>query len=58
MAKRSTGAKRGDVIVLVGTTKGAFLMRSGPGRRSWDRHGPFFPGHAVYAMAYDERGGR
>jgi photosystem II stability/assembly factor-like uncharacterized protein len=57
-AKKSRGVKRGDVLVLLGTMKGAFLMRSGPGRRTWDRIGPFFPGHAVYAIAYDERGGR
>lgn len=48
----------GDVLLLVGTMKGAFLVRSGPDRRTWDVGGPYFPGSAVYAMAYDTRSGR
>jgi hypothetical protein len=57
-AKRTPSARQGDIVVLLGTIKGAFLLRSGPGRRSWERSGPFFPGHAVYALAYDQRAGR
>jgi len=48
----------GDVLLLVGTTKGAFLFRAPATRMRWERGGPHFPGHAVYAMAYDGRGGR
>ena len=48
--------KNGDVIVMVGTVKGAFLARRRG--RSWDVGGPFFKGQAVYAMAYDPRAGR
>jgi hypothetical protein len=48
----------GDVLVLVGTMKGAFILRSGQERRKWEIGGPYFPGSAVYAMAYDGRGGR
>jgi photosystem II stability/assembly factor-like uncharacterized protein len=48
----------GDVLVLVGTMKGAFILRSDQGRRNWEIGGPYFPGSAVYAMAYDGRGGR
>ncbi|HSL21657.1 MAG TPA: hypothetical protein VK886_08985 [Vicinamibacterales bacterium] len=48
----------GDVILLVGTMKGAFMLRSGAKRSSWDVGGPYFPGHAVYALAYDSRAGR
>jgi hypothetical protein len=49
---------RGDVLLLVGTTKGAFLLRSTGQRARWDGAGPYFHGHGVYAMAYDDRQGR
>jgi hypothetical protein len=42
----------------VGTTKGAFLLRSNQQRSRWEVGGPYFHGHAVYAMAYDDRGGQ
>ncbi len=48
----------GDLLVLVGTMKGAFLYRSGPDRRQLEVSGPHLPGMAVYAMAYDGRAGR
>lgn len=48
----------GDVLLLVGTMKGAFLLRSDRSRRRWDSSGPHFPGRSVYAMAYDGRNGR
>ncbi|MGH7724552.1 MAG: WD40/YVTN/BNR-like repeat-containing protein [Candidatus Eiseniibacteriota bacterium] len=57
-AARHIQAKERDVLVLVGTMKGAFIFRSSPARAKWDRGGPYFPGHAVYAMAYDARAGR
>ena len=47
--------KPGDALVLVGTMKGAFILRSDPTRATWDIGGPYFPGHAVYALAYDAR---
>ncbi|HEX6973377.1 MAG TPA: sialidase family protein, partial [Vicinamibacterales bacterium] len=47
-----------DVLLLVGTMKGAFILRSNAARGTWDTGGPYFPGHAVYAMAYDRRAGR
>ncbi len=50
--------KKGDTLLLVGTLKGAFLLQSNASRRTWKRLGPFFKGQAVYAMAYDQRGGR
>jgi photosystem II stability/assembly factor-like uncharacterized protein len=55
---RNVEAQRGDVVVMVGTMKGAFLFRSAPDRHAWERGGPYFPGHAVYAMALDQRAGR
>jgi len=48
----------GDALLLVGTMKGAFLFRSDGARREWEMGGPYFPGSAVYAMAYDGRAGR
>ncbi len=49
---------RGDVVLLVGTMKGAFLFRSDASRKEWRVEGPYFKGEAVYAMAFDGRGGR
>lgn len=50
--------QNGDVLILVGTMKGAFVFRSDAARGTWERGGPYFPGSAVYAMAYDGRQGR
>lgn len=47
-----------DVLLLVGTMKGAFIIRSDSTRRDWEIGGPYFPGRAIYAMAYDDREGR
>jgi hypothetical protein len=47
----------GDVVLLVGTTKGAFLLRSGPDGGPWEVEGPHFPGEEVYALAMDQRAG-
>ena len=46
------------VLLLVGTTKGAFLVSSDADRRSWTVDGPHFPGESVYSVAFDQRGGR
>ena len=55
---RGIQAGAGDVLVMVGTTKGAFLFRSDGSRGSWEMDGPHFPGEEVYAVALDRRGGR
>lgn len=55
---RHVTPRNGDVLLLVGTMKGAFILRSNKKREKWDMGGPYFPGSAVYAMAYDGRGGR
>jgi photosystem II stability/assembly factor-like uncharacterized protein len=57
-AARHISPKPGDVLLIVGTMKGAFLFRSDAQRKRWQRGGPYFPGQAVYAAAYDDRGGR
>lgn len=50
--------KKGDVLLMVGTTKGVFLLRSSARRTRWDVAGPYFHGQATYALAYDGRDGR
>ena len=50
-------ASRGDVIVLVGTRKGAFILSSSPDRKDWSLSGPNFAGGDVFHMSYDPRGG-
>ena len=55
---RHIHVKRGEFLLLVGTTKGAFLLRSNAQRKRWDVGGPYFHGNGVYAMAYDGRAGR
>lgn len=49
---------RGDSMLLVGTIKGAFILRSNAQRSRWEIGGPYFHGHAVYSLAYDNRGNR
>ena len=50
--------KSGDQLLLVGTMKGAFVLKSDANRRKWEVGGPYFPGRAIYAMNYDGRDGR
>src|SRR2546429_933710 len=47
--------KNGDVLVLVGTNKGAFFLRSSRDRSRWDVAGPDFYGPSIYAMGSDGR---
>ncbi len=47
-----------EVVLMVGTLKGGFLIRSNSSRTDWRIDGPHFPGQSVYAMAMDQRGGR
>jgi serine/threonine protein kinase len=55
---RHVAVRKRDVLLLVGTTKGAFILRSNLQRRRWELGGPYFHGHNVYALAYDGREGR
>src|SRR5688572_29200319 len=45
------------VVVMVGTRKGGYLLRSGAERRQWTQEGPLFTGEPVYHMAFDHRDG-
>lgn len=55
---RHARVKKGDFLLLVGTTKGAFIFRSNAQRTKWELAGPYFHGHAVYALAFDGRNGQ
>lgn len=57
MAEASSRSEEGGVLLLVGTTKGAFILRSDAKRETWMIDGPHFRGEAVYAMLHDTRGG-
>lgn len=57
-APSNVQVKSGDALLLVGTMKGAFVLRAGAERNDWQVGGPYFPGRAIYAMAYDNRNGR
>lgn len=50
-------ARRGDVLVMVGTRKGSFLFSSDTSRKRWELSGPHFPGSDVFHMIYDARDG-
>ena len=52
---RHISVKNGDVLLLVGTTKGAFLLRSTRARSRWEMGGPYFHGQSIFAVAYDGR---
>lgn len=55
---RPASSNNSGVLVLVGTMKGAFAVRSDPARKKWRVDGPHFRGEAVYALLHDARGGR
>src|SRR3569833_4763510 len=47
-----------SVLVMVGTTKGAFLLRDRGDRQSFEMSQPMLLGSSVPSMAFDTRGGR
>lgn len=51
------GKKKKVLAVLVGTRKGAFLLRSDSSRRKWRLNGPHFLGCIVHHMVLDPRDG-
>src|SRR5262245_24945886 len=58
MKTRHTRVTPGDVVLLVGTTKGLFVFRGAQGRRRWEVGGPYHAGSGVYAANLDSRAGR
>src|SRR5437867_11909575 len=55
---RAITVKGGDVVLLVGTLKGAFLLRAPATRATWEVGEPYLAGRSVYALAHDGRAGR
>ncbi|MBZ5699619.1 MAG: exo-alpha-sialidase [Acidobacteriia bacterium] len=51
-----TKSKQGDVLLLVGTRKGAFTFRSDARRKKWSIEEPLFPGRQVHHFIRDPRG--
>ena len=45
----------GSVALLIGTRKGAFLLRGDRSRRSWTLSAPMFLGHIVHHVVLDPR---
>jgi hypothetical protein len=54
-AKAKPKSKAREVIVVVGTRKGAFIFRSDLGRKNWKLEGPLFPGKQVHHFIADHR---
>ncbi len=46
-----------QVMVLVGTKKGAFVVESNLARRQWKVRGPYLQGDIIMHMAFDSRSG-
>jgi photosystem II stability/assembly factor-like uncharacterized protein len=57
MARGKVGAP-GEVLLLVGTQKGAFIVSSDSARKRWRIGTPHFRGETVYSIAIDDRAGR
>lgn len=54
-----TARKEGkDVVILVGTRKGAFILCSDASRRRWSLNGPHFLGSIVHHLVLDPRDGK
>ena len=52
-----SSAKKGDVSILLGTRKGAFILNGDQARKNWSMAGPYCPGSEVFHMVYDHREG-
>ncbi len=50
-------ARRGDVLLLAGTRKGAFVLHTDRARQDWQLYGPYSPGSDVFHLTYDGRNG-
>ena len=50
-------ARPGDLVVLVGTRKGAFILTGNQSRRNWRLTGPYNPGTDIFHLVYDSRNG-
>src|SRR6187200_1575440 len=48
-------SRKSSLSLLVGTRKGAFILKADPGRRSWKQGAPIFLGHIVQHLVQDPR---
>ena len=46
-----------DVVVLVGTRKGLFVLQSDEARRDWELRGPYCEGWPIFHAIYDRDAG-
>ena len=56
-AMTQASTRPATTMVLAGTTKGLFILRSDDGREHFDVSEPVFPGEEVYSTCIDTRGG-
>ena len=47
---RHVTVRSGDVLLFVGTSKGAFILRSNRERSRWEVGGPYFHGQAIHSL--------
>src|SRR5438309_1614302 len=58
VGKPKTAARKpatGSIALLIGTRKGAFILRSDRSRRTWKLSEPIFLGHIVHHLVLDPR---
>lgn len=58
MATRARRAGTASITLLIGTRKGAFLLRGDRARRAWTLSAPIFLGHIIHHIVLDPRDGR
>ena len=51
-------SSKGALALLIGTRKGAFIIKGDKSRRKWDFGDPMFLGHVVHHMVLDPRDGK
>jgi len=56
--KKVSSAAPGSIVLLVGTRKGAFLLRSDPQRRAWKMSEPVMLGNIIHHLVQDSRNRR
>src|SRR5947207_8226914 len=55
---KTTNSSRGPVAILVGTRKGAFIVRGDASRRTWKVSDPMFLGQIIHHLVLDPRDGK
>ena len=50
--------RKGDIVLLAGTRKGAFVLSAGPGRKDWAITGPHHRGSDIFHLTFEGNGSR